>query len=146
MKIKLFLPLLLLPILTGCQSVGDHRRGLSESSEEKLTVGVVQKEIKNGMAQADVAKALGSPNLVTKDKDNIETWIYDKVSTTIQSEAKSEGATAIGGVFLGILGVGGKGSTDSASGTTTTSQKTLTLIIKFRGETVDSFATRMSSF
>ena len=64
MKIKLFLPLLLLPILTGCQSVGDHRRGLSESSEEKLTVGVVQKEIKKGMAQADVAKALGSPNLV----------------------------------------------------------------------------------
>lgn len=115
-------------------------------SAQNLTLGKIQQTVKKGTSKERILEDLGSPNMVTGSSADQETWIYDKVSTTIQSEAKSEGATAIGGVFLGILGIGGKGSTDSASGTTTTSQKTLTLIIKFRGETVDSFATRMSSF
>ena len=115
-------------------------------SAQNLTLGKIQQTVKKGTSKERILEDLGSPNMVTGSSADQETWIYDKVSTTIQSEAKSEGATAIGGVFLGILGVGGKGSTDSASGTTTTSQKTLTLIIKFRGETVDSFATRMSNF
>lgn len=132
MKIKLFLPLLLLPILTGCQSVGDHRRGLSESSEEKLTVGVVQKEIKNGMAQADVAKALGSPNLVTKDKDNIETWIYDKISTQYAYSTNSGGVSSL--ILGGYAGAGSR------------TQKTLTVIIKFKNSLVTEFTYHATSF
>ena len=36
---------------------------------DKLTVGVVQKEIQEGMPATDVAIALGSPNIVKKDPD-----------------------------------------------------------------------------
>jgi hypothetical protein len=32
-----------------------------------MTLGVVQKEIHKGLSQADVAEALGSPNIVTRD-------------------------------------------------------------------------------
>jgi len=78
---KLYFILLPVILLIACANVGDQRKALNDSSEQKLTLGVAQKEIKVGMSQSDVAKALGSPNMVTKDKDGIETWIYDKVST-----------------------------------------------------------------
>ncbi len=42
-----------------------------------MTVGIVQKEIRIGMSQADVAAALGSPNIVTRDSEGKETWIYE---------------------------------------------------------------------
>jgi len=66
---KIFALLLSLLLLPACAQVGDHRKALSDSGEQKLTLGVAQKEIKVGMSQADVAKALGSPNMVTKDSE-----------------------------------------------------------------------------
>ena len=41
----------------------------------------MQREIKLGMSGADVAKVLGSPNIVTTDDERREVWIYDKFST-----------------------------------------------------------------
>ena len=71
-KTFLLLPAaLLLALLPGCQTeaqrqtdeVRDARTG------KKLTTGVVQREIRKGMPSADVAEALGSPNIVTTDED-----------------------------------------------------------------------------
>lgn len=71
------------------------------------------------MSTADVVAVLGSPNIVTTDEQRREVWVYDKIATET-AYSKSEG-----GVFLLILG----GS--SAGGARSTTQKTLTVIVKF---------------
>lgn len=113
---------------------------------QNLTLGKIQQSVKVGVTKEKVLEELGSPNMVTGSSADQETWIYDKVSTTTQTDAKSESGTVIGGALLGFIGIGGKSSSASAGATTTTSQKTLTLVIKFKGDLVDSYATRMSSF
>ncbi len=85
-----------------------------------LTVGTVQGEIKPGMPASDVAAILGSPNIVTTDEKRREVWIYDKVSSNRVDTRKS--------VAGGILFVFGAGSAQAAS---TSTQKTLTIIIKY---------------
>ena len=37
-------------------------------------------ELRIGATQSDVKKALGKPSVMTKDSDNINTWIYENVS------------------------------------------------------------------
>lgn len=112
----------------------------------QFTLGTVQSLIKEGMDQSEVAIALGAPNMVTQDAKGNETWIYDKISTTVaeSSEAQSGRKTAGGGVGVGIgigksiLGLGGGASeshfANQRSGVTTQSSKTLTVIIKFDAE------------
>ncbi len=56
-----------------------------------MTLGVVQSFIKEGMSQADIASALGSPNIVTQDKDGNDTWIYDKIATETSQSGSSQG-------------------------------------------------------
>lgn len=132
--------------LFGCQNVGDHRRAIKETSDEKLTLGVAQREIKVGMSQADVSKALGSPNMVTKDRSAVETWIYDKISTDTAYSTSSNG---IAGLVLGGqrgLGAGVGGSVSQASGAASRSQRTLTIIIKFKESVVSEFTYNASSF
>ncbi len=95
------------------------KKKVETANERELTVGLVQRDIKVGMSQADVAEALGSPNIVTKDADEKETWIYDKI-------ASSASYSHSGGYWTLIL-VGGSWG----SGRSETSQKTLTVVIKF---------------
>lgn len=145
MKALYLLPVLLIT-LSGCASVADHRKALDDSSEQKLTLGVAQKEIKAGMSQADVAKALGSPNMVTKDKDGVETWIYDKVSTEYAYSTSSGGISslifALGGNVAGAVGA----SSNRSSGASSRSQRTLTIIIKFTDSVVKEFTYNATSF
>lgn len=52
-------------VLSGCSAswhAADVRKGLDG---DKLTVGTVQREIRQGMSGAEVATALGSPNIVS---------------------------------------------------------------------------------
>lgn len=37
--------------------------------EQQMTLGIVQRDIKIGTSQTDVAMVLGSPNIVTQDAD-----------------------------------------------------------------------------
>jgi len=100
-----------------------------------LTVGTVQMEIRVGMASADVVSVLGSPNVVTTDEQRREVWVYDKISTET-AYSKSEG-----GVFLLILGA------NSGRGARSTTQKTLTVIVKFDEQSkVRDFAYHSSKF
>lgn len=142
-NIAMSLPIL---FLAGCANVGDHRQELRDSGEEKLTLGVAQREIKVGMSPADVAKALGSPNMVTKDKDGIETWIYDKVSTE-HAYSTSNGGVA-GLILSGGAGTagGGLGSYSKSSGASSRTQRTLTIIIKFKNSAVSEFTYNATSF
>lgn len=101
--------------LTGCAS----REDLHSTQEREMTLGVVQKEIRVGMSQADVAAALGSPNIVTKDAEGDEAWVYDKIATEVSQSSSS-------GYFTLVLFGAGKSKNYAA-----TTQKTLTVVIKF---------------
>ena len=92
---------------------------ISNGATSNLTVGKVQGEIRIGMPASDVAAILGSPNIVTTDEKRREVWIYDKVSSNSVDTSNS----AFG--WIVILGA------DTSQSQSTTSQKTLTVIIKY---------------
>jgi outer membrane protein assembly factor BamE (lipoprotein component of BamABCDE complex) len=110
----------------------DIQKGLQGN---KITVGTVQKEIKNGMSGAEVATTLGSPNIVSTDEQGREVWIYDKISTDkVQSENSGYGSL----ILFGYQG---------SAGSSSTSQQTLTIIIKFDSDKkVRDFAYHTSRF
>ncbi len=119
--------------------------------EQQMTLGLVQRDIKIGTPQSVVATTLGSPNIVTFDADNNETWIYDKVSS-ITSYNSSGFGIGIGGGGGGY-GSGGFGGGianvgyNKRGGVVQTAQKTLTVVIKFdTNHNISSFSYHMSSF
>src|SRR5690606_6255172 len=75
--LSLVAPLMLL----GCATAPRHASDVQGQADQSLTVGTVQKEIRAGMTGADVAQALGSPNIVSTDEKRREVWVYDKVAT-----------------------------------------------------------------
>lgn len=128
--------------LTGCANVADHRKSLENSSEQKLTLGTAQRTITQGMAQSDVVAALGSPNMVTKDKEGIETWIYDKFST---DSAYSTSSGGVAGLVIGASGAG-FGNASQAAGASSRTQRTLTIILKFKDARVKEFTYNSTAF
>jgi len=130
--ILLFVSLL---VLSGC-GAAHHAASTQEGLEgNRLTVGTVQKEIKKGMSGSEVAQALGSPNIVSTDEQGREVWIYDKISTDrVQSESSGHGTL----ILFGYRG---------SAGSSSTSQQTLTIIIKFdHDKKVRDFAYHASRF
>jgi len=128
-----FALLLLLVFVSGCISAAEE--AARESREQEMTLGLAQKEIRVGMSQADVAAALGSPNIVSKDSEGNESWIYDKIATQVSYARDSGGISAGGAGVTGIgswlLGLSGQAQYSKATGTETQTQKTLTVVIKF---------------
>ena len=119
--------------------------------EQQMTLGLVQRDIKVGTSQADVAQILGSPNIVTQDANGKETWIYDKVSS-ITSYGSSGFGVNVGGFgggfgWNGIGGGMGNVGYNKNGGTVQSNQKTLTVVLKFdNNHNVLSFSYHMSSF
>jgi hypothetical protein len=112
-----------------------------------FTLGVVQKALRPGLSQAEVAERLGSPNIVTRGADGREAWVYDKVSTEVEASRRSVGVGGLGsgagGSFLGLLGVGAGRSVEKA----TSSQRTLTVVIRFSAaNAVEAFTWHESRF
>jgi len=142
----------LLLSVCGCMTGASHSSQLHSERERRMTVGIVQREIRQGMSPADVAAALGSPNIVTKDADGHETWIYDKIATEASYSNDSGGVS--GGVAAGglpgskALVLGGVGADyGKSAGAMATTQRTLTVIIKFSEVgLVDSFSYHSSRF
>ena len=143
--------LLFFSSISGCISAAQHQQSLASTQDREMTVGIVQKEIRVGMSQADVATALGSPNIVTKDNEGKEAWIYDKIATEASySSSKGSVGGGIGGggvpasaLILGLI----TGSYSKEAGASSTTQKTLTVIIKFNNNNlVESFSYHASKF
>lgn len=134
--LKQFLAMLSVVILlSGCATATQHRSLARDDTSENLTVGKVQREIRIGMPSASVAEILGSPNVVSTDEERREVWIYDKIATDVAYSTSEAGAT--------LLIIGGMG----ASGARSTSQRTLTIIIKFDHDgKVRDFAYHTSRF
>ena len=136
MNFRRFLPILLSTLcvfLVGCEPASKHAKSLHSSAEREMTLGVVQRDIKTGMTQAEVAEALGSPNIVTQDSNGNETWIYDKIASEISYSRDSGGiGVGVGGYVenWGIVPAGGI-SYGKSAGAIAQTQKTLTVVIKF---------------
>lgn len=130
--------LLIITASYGCMSAAEHQSSLPSTQAEEMTVGVVQKEIRVGMSGADVAQALGSPNIVTKDSAGNETWIYDKIASEV-SYSKDAGGT---GLIINLFG-----GYNREAGAVSTTQKTLTVVIKYDDKgLVESFSYHASKF
>ena len=130
-------------LTVGCSATHHAADVRSGDATDRITVGTVQREIRVGMSAAEVAGVLGSPNIVTTDDRRQETWIYDKISTDV-TYSRSSG-TIVGLIFGGSGGGAGIGTTNA--GATTTSQRTLTVIIKFDGDSsVRDFSYHTSRF
>jgi outer membrane protein assembly factor BamE (lipoprotein component of BamABCDE complex) len=132
---KIYWLLLGVLFLAGCSTASSHLKSVKSDAGDRVTVGKVQREIRIGMSSAQVIEVLGSPNIVSTDENRLEVWVYDKVATDV-SYSNSEG-----GVWL-LLGV-----VSGNSGATSTSQRTLTIVIKFDvDKKVRDFAYHSSSF
>ena len=121
--------------VSACRTAQDNQRDLKSTQDREMTVGVVQREIKKGMAGASVVEALGSPNIVTKDEKERETWVYDKIATEASYSESQNGLCLILGGF------------NNQSGASSTTQRTLTVVIKFDPNgRVESFTYHQSKF
>jgi outer membrane protein assembly factor BamE (lipoprotein component of BamABCDE complex) len=134
-------------LLAGCASTGSTKPVTPAVTEREFTLGLVQKEIRVGMSQADVAAALGSPNIVTRDAAGDEAWVYDKIATEASYSRSSMGALASANAAAGtalLLGIAG-GS--RAQGRSTTSQRALTVVLRFdKAGLVETFSFHASRF
>jgi outer membrane protein assembly factor BamE (lipoprotein component of BamABCDE complex) len=135
----------------GCMSAAQHQQSLGSNADRNLTVGTVQAKITRGMAAADVAEALGSPNIVTKDRSDDETWVYDKIATEASYSNDTGGGAGLvgaGGTPGSALILGGLlGSYNRSAGAASSVQRTLTVVIKFdASKRVKDFSYHTSRF
>ena len=132
---KQFLLILSIALLaTSCNARKFYDEVYADDDAQTLQLGAVQKNIFPGMSQGDVACALGSPNIVTKDKEGKETWIYDKIATEVRKSGTS------GLILFCQTGA-------DYVGRAQVSQKTLTVIIKFGPDSsVESVSYHSSKF
>jgi hypothetical protein len=127
-------------------TAGERGKPKNGASRE-FTLGLVQKELRAGLSQADVAERLGAPNIVARDADGREAWVYDKVSSEVDVSGSSLGlgglGSGAGSSVGGLLGIAaGKRSERAKS-----SQKTLTVVIRFSAAgAVESFTWHDSRF
>jgi outer membrane protein assembly factor BamE (lipoprotein component of BamABCDE complex) len=134
-------------LLGGCMTASQHAAQVKNDAGDRVTVGTVQKEIRIGMSGAEVATALGSPNIVSTDEERREVWIYDKIATDVSYSTSNGGITALVLGGGGSVGGGVGGSAGRSAGAASTSQRTLTVVIKFDEQKhVRDFAYHTSSF
>jgi outer membrane protein assembly factor BamE (lipoprotein component of BamABCDE complex) len=123
--------------LTGCYptSLVNQQADMNaaKGQGDNLSIAKVQKEIRVGMSSSDVVTVLGSPNMVTTDDKRRESWVYDKVST------EGMATTSQGTAFLWFP--------KDANASSSRTQKTLTIVIKFDEKgMVRDFAYNTSKF
>jgi serine/threonine protein kinase len=90
---------------------------------------------KGETTQGDLLRLFGGPNLTTYDEAGLETWVYERTMT--QTDVKSSSQAAQGAARLGLFfksveaGASGAASRSSDAVTTTSSTRSLTVIVKF---------------
>ncbi len=115
--------------------VSKNKEILTPVVSQEMTLGIVQRDVKIGSTQESVVLALGSPNIVTRDSDGKDTWVYDKVSS-ISSYSGS-------GFGVNLVLVGYEKNKRNAQ----TVEKTLTVVIKFdKNNNVEALTYHMSTF
>jgi hypothetical protein len=99
------------------------------------------------MSGSEVMTALGSPNVVTTDEAGREVWVYDKFATDVVTSESGWAIFGIGGGGGSGGGGGGGLGARGSSGAASSSQRTLTVVIKFdESKKVRDFAYHASRF
>ena len=118
-----------------------------KAEAKAFTLGRVQKELRQGLSQADVVLRLGSPNILTRDASGHEAWVYDRVFTEreVSSSGVGVGGAGMGGgdsfVAGGAIHAGRQTRKDRSS------QRTLTVVVRFNSDgLVESFSWHDSRF
>jgi len=146
-RAKAFLGVVVYLALMGCRTAADHAASLPTAQEREFTLGLVQKEIRVGMSQTEVASALGSPNILTRDSDGNEAWVYDKIATEASYSRSGVGVGGAGSASPGTSMILALAGGSQESGASSSTQKTLTVIIKFdKNALVQSFSFHASRF
>jgi outer membrane protein assembly factor BamE (lipoprotein component of BamABCDE complex) len=146
MTTRLAISILLVGALFGCATPAQRLETPSDASQSRLTLGKVQQTLRKGMRQDEVISSLGSPNMVTKDRNGLETWIYDRLSSEISSSAASDRIGGFGGALGGGALLGLSGSTGTSAAQEIRTQKTLTVILKFKDQSLEDFSYNSTSF
>lgn len=146
-RVTIMVTVLVSLILGGCMSAAQHREAVRDDSADKITVGVVQKEVRMGMSGAEILGILGAPNIVSTDAERREVWVYDKIATEYAYSTSGGGANAFVLGFDSDVLTGVNGGYNRNAGAATRSQRTLTIIVKFDElSLVRDFAYHASSF
>jgi hypothetical protein len=117
-----------------------------------LSYGMVTSQVRKGETrQLELVQLFGSPNISTFDSAGIETWVYERTvrQTDIQQNNKTaQGAANLGAFFnFGQAGAGVAGSQSAAGSTSTSSVRSITVIVKFTAQhVVSDFSVRASYF
>jgi outer membrane protein assembly factor BamE (lipoprotein component of BamABCDE complex) len=128
-------------------SAGEPVEARTGGEEREFTLGLVQREVRTGMSQTDLVSALGSPNIVTRDSQGRESWVYDKVASEAHYKSTGIGAGSLGAVTPGTSLILGLLSGHHRSDTATTTQRTLTVVVRFDATArVESFSFHASRF
>ena len=131
-KLKLPLWLALIALISGCATAPSE----PASGPQTLTQGVVQLNLRvDETTKAEVLDTFGAPNVTTRDSSGREVWSYQRQAQVTESSRQSSGWS----ILLA-------GSSQSASGFSTSSRM-MTLIIKFNDQDiVTDFRSRASNF
>lgn len=113
--------------------------------------GVTSQVQKSRTTQLELLQMFGGPSISTTDGEGTEVWIYERSVSETERRNRSEGwqSAANLGVFFPGAGIAGGGSTGKASdaSSTTTSFRSLTVIVKFNpNKTVKEYSVRASQF
>jgi hypothetical protein len=138
--------LLALATLVAAAEAKDGDKAKPDSSSA-FTLGVVQRELRSGLSQAEVVERLGSPNILTRDGAGREAWVYDRVSSDVEVSSAGVGIGGLGAgagsTFAGVLGISGGKSKEKLR----SSQRTLTVVVRFSAAgTVESFTWHNTRF
>jgi hypothetical protein len=171
MRLRNFeLPALLLAascaIMTGCATQPPPSQRVAERVENpaagiaerpsNLSYGAVTATVKKSVTtQAELIEIFGGPNISTTDASGLETWVYERTSSTSDTAGSQDsknleaffgaGGTA-GPVALGGGVSGGTRSSNDAR-RTVNSVRTLTVVVKFNPDkTVKDCSVRASYF
>ena len=121
-------------LVAGCTST--QNSATIQDDPNMLTHGGVQLTLKTGeTTQNEVMEAFGAPNIATIDSSGREVWTYRRHATVTRTSGSDS--------YFNILVFG----TSDASREQSSSNRTMTLIIKFdEGKVVSDFRSMSSSF
>ena len=128
-------------------AVSTAAEAAQKAEDKQFTLGLVQQQIRVGLAQTDLAATIGSPNLVTRSADGREAWVYDKVASETTQDGWTIGGGAMGSASSASAGVLALPFGSRHKSKTRTSQRSLTIVIRFSAAgVVESFTYHASQF
>lgn len=126
--------------------------GATVTSASALSYGSVTSQVQRGKTtQLELVQLFGGPSIATTDRDGTETWVYERSATQTDVQANSQAAqgTASLGAFFKYVDVqaGGSMARSAAASSTSSSIRSLTVIVKFAPDrTVADYSVRASTF